>query len=80
MLNFKKIKRKPTFVDMAEVSFDEAKKLLKEGINNKKISISDEDIEYLEKNNGEEIAGFIATDGDSYWFINYKFARENYEI
>ena len=80
MLHFKKIKRKPTFVDMAEVSFDEVKKLLKEGINNKKISISDEDIEYLEKNNGEEIAGFIATDGDSYWFINYKFAKENYEI
>jgi len=80
MLIFKKIKRKPTFVNMAEVSFDEVKKLLKSGIDGKSISISDEDLEYINKNDGEKTAGFIATDGDSYWFINYEFAKNNYEI
>ena len=80
MLLFKKIKRKPTFVNMAEVSFDEVKKLLKSGINGKSISISDEDLEYINKNDSEKTAGFIATDGDSYWFINYEFAKNNYEI
>ena len=44
MLEFKKIKRKPTFVDMAKVSSKELKKLLSTGIDGKAISISDEDI------------------------------------
>jgi hypothetical protein len=65
---------------MAEVSFDEVKKLLDSGIDGKSISVSDEDSEYINKNGGEKTAGFIATDGDSYWFINYEYAKNNYEI
>lgn len=80
MLAFKKIKRKPTYLNMAEVTFNEIKKLLQKGIDKKKISISDEDLEYINKNNGEKIAGFIATDGDTYWFVNYNYAKNNYEI
>ena len=81
MLTFKKIERKPTFVDMAEVSFKQLNELLKSGIDGKKISISEEDIEYLKKhNNSDELAGFVATDGDSYWFINLDFAKKNYAI
>ena len=80
MLLFKKVKRKPTFVNMAEVSFDEIKKFLDRGIDGKSISISDEDLAYINKNSGEKTAGFIATDGDSYWFINYEYAKNNYEI
>ena len=78
MLQFKKIKRKPTYVDMAKVSSRELKELLNSGIDGKTISISDEDIKY--SNDSNDIAGYIATDGDSYWFINIDFAKKNYEL
>jgi len=80
MLTFKKIKRKPTYVNMAEVSFKQINELLKSGIDGKGISISDEDLEYVKKKNSDEIAGYIATDGESYWFINLEYAQKHYEI
>ncbi len=80
MLKFKEIKRKPTFVNMVEISFDEVKKLLDSGIEGKSISVSDEDSEYVNKNSSKKTAEFIATDGESFWFINYEFAKNNYEI
>ncbi len=78
MLTFKKIKRRPTFVDMAEVRSRELKELLDRTIEGKSISISDEDMPYV--NDSEEVAGYIATDGDSYWFINREFAINHYEL
>ena len=78
MLQFKKYKRKPTYVDMAKVSSRELKELLNSTIDGKTISISDEDIKYA--NDSDDIAGYIATDGDSYWFINIDFAKKNYEL
>jgi len=79
-ITFKKIKRKPTFVEMAEVNAQEAKELLNEGIDGKKISFSKEDEEMILKSDDDKIVGFIATDGDSFWFINYDYALQNYEI
>lgn len=80
MLEFKKIKRKPTFVNMAEVNAKTAKEILKKGIDNKKVSFSKEDKEKILNANDKEIVGYIATDGESFWFINYQYAKENYEI
>jgi len=80
MLTFKKIKRKPTYVNMAKVSTKEAKEILKNGYNNKSVSFSEEDKEMILKAKDNEVVGFIATDGDSYWFINYEYAKKNYEI
>jgi len=80
MLKFKKIKRKPTFVDMAEVNAETAKEILKKGINNKKVSFSKEDKEKILNAHNKDIVGYIATDGESFWFINYQYAKENYEI
>ena len=80
MLTFKKIKRKPTYVDMAEVNGKMAKEILKNGYNGKSVSFSKEDEKLVLNSKDDEIVGFIATDGESYWFINYKFAKENYEI
>jgi hypothetical protein len=76
MLHFQKIKRKPTYVDMAKVSFKEINELLKSGIDGKSISISKEDLELIKDNFSDDIAGFIATDGDAFWFINYEFAKK----
>ncbi len=78
MLKFKRVKRKPTFVDMAEVSGRELQELLDSGIDGKSISISDEDMKCAK--DVDEIVGYIATDGDSYWFINRDFALNNYEL
>jgi len=80
MLNFKKIKRKPSYVDMAKVDTKTAKELLKNGYNGKKVSFSEEDKKKILKAKDDEIVGFIATDGESYWFINYDYAIKNYEI
>jgi len=80
MLNFKKIKRKPSYVDMAKVDAKSAKELLERGYNNQKVSFSEEDKEKVLKAKDDEIVGFIATDGESYWFINYDYATKNYEI
>ena len=80
MLTFKKIKRKPTYVNMARVNAKEAKEILKNGYNNKSVSFSEEDKEMILKAKDNEVVGFIATDGDSYWFINYEYAKKNYEI
>ena len=79
-LNFKKIKRKPSFVDMAKVNAKTAKELLEDGIDGKKISFSEEDKERILNAKDDEVVGFIATDGDSFWFINYDYAKKNYEI
>ncbi len=80
MLNFKKIKRKPSFVDMAKVNAKTAKELLDNGIDGKKVSFSEEDKEKILKAKDDKVIGFIATDGESYWFINYEYAINNYEI
>jgi len=80
MLHFQKTKRKPTYVDMAKVSFRKINELLKSGIEGKSISISKEDLELIKDNFSDDVAGFIATDGESYWFINLDFAKKNYEI
>ena len=79
-LTFKKIKRKPSFVDMARVSAKEAREILENGIDGKKVSFSQEDKEKVSKAKDDEIVGFIATDGESFWFINYEYAKKNYEI
>ena len=79
-LVFKQIKRKPSFVDMAEVNAKEAKEILKNGIDEKNVSFSDEDKEKVLNAKDDEIVGFIATDGESFWFINYDYAKKNYEI
>jgi len=80
MLTFKKIKRKPTFVNMAKVDAKKAKEILKNGYNNKQVSFSKEDKEMILKAKDNEIVGFIATDGESFWFINLDYAKKNYEI
>ena len=80
MLTFKKIKRKPTFVNMAKVDAKKAKEILKNGYNNKQVSFSKEDKEMILKAKDDEIVGFIATDGESFWFINLDYAKKNYEI
>ena len=80
MLNFQKIKRKPSYVNMAKVNAKSAKELLKNGYNNHKVSFSEEDKEKILQAKNDEIVGFIATDGESYWFINYDYALKNYEI
>jgi hypothetical protein len=79
-MEFKKYKRKPSYVEMAKVTFKEARNILDNGLNGKRVSFSDEDIEFLKNGEDSQIAGFIATDGNSYWFINIDFAKKNYEI
>jgi len=79
-LTFKKTKRKPSFVDMAEVNTKEAREILENGIDGKNVSFSDEDKEKVLNAKDDEIVGFIATDGESFWFINYEYAKNNYEI
>ena len=79
-LTFKKIKRKPSFVDMAKVNAKEAREILENGIDGKNVSFSDEDKEKVLNAKDDEIVGFIATDGESFWFINYEYAKNNYEI
>jgi len=80
MLNFKKTKRKPSFVDMAKVNAKMARELLENGYNGKKVSFSEEDKEKVLKAKDDEVIGFVATDGESYWFINYDYAVKNYEV
>ena len=79
-MNFKKCKRKPSYVDMAEVTFKQARDILDNGLNEKRVSFSEEDIKFIKSGKDDEIAGFIATDGDSYWFVNINYAKEHYEI
>jgi len=80
MLNFKKTKRKPSFVDMARVDAKMARELLENGYNGKKVSFSEEDKEKIFEAKDDEVVGFVATDGESYWFINYDYAVKNYEV
>ena len=80
MLNFQKIKRKPSFIDMAKVNAKEAKEILKNGIDGKNVSFSDEDKEKVLNAKDDEVVGFVATDGESFWFINYDYAKKNYNI
>ena len=79
-LNFQKIKRKPSFVDMAKVNAKEAREVLESGMEGKKVSFSEEDKVAVLDAKDDEIVGFIATDGDSFWFVNYEYAKNNYEI
>ena len=79
-LTFKKIKRKPSFVDMAKVNGKVAREILENGIEGKKTSFSEEDKEKVLRAKDDEIVGFIATDRESFWFINYDFAKKNYEV
>jgi hypothetical protein len=80
MLNFKKTKRKPSFVDLAKVDAKMARELIENGYNGKKVSFSEEDKKIVLKAKDDEIVGFIGSDGESYWFINYDYAVKNYEI
>ncbi len=80
MLNFKKTKRKPSYIDMAKVDAKTARELLENGYNGKKVSFSEEDREKILKAKDDEIVGFIGSDGESYWFINYDYAIKNYEV
>jgi len=79
-LTFKKIKRKLSYVNMAKVNAKEAREILEKGIEGKNVSFSDEDKEKVLKAKDDENVGFIATDGESYWFINYNYAKKNYEV
>ena len=65
---------------MAKVTAKEATDIFKNGYNNKSVSFSKEDKELIFNSKDDEIVGFIATDGESYWFINYNYAKKNYEI
>ena len=76
-LIFRKYRRKPISVKMAKVTANIAKKILKNGINGKKVSISNEDIEFINKKNNE-IVGYIATDRNSYWFVNFDYAKKHF--
>ena len=38
------------------------------------------DKEMVLKANDDKIVGFIGSDGNSYWFINYDYAIKNYEV
>ena len=80
MLKFRKIKRKPTYVNMAPVTGKIAKEIAEMGFYGNNVSFSDEDKEMIKNSKDDEIVGFIATDGESYWFINYDYAKNNYEI
>ena len=79
-LNFQKIKRKPSFIDMTKVNANEAREILENGIEGKSVSFSNEDKEKVLKAKDNEFIGFIATDGESFWFINYEYAKKHYEI
>ena len=65
---------------MAKVNAKEAREILENGIENKKVSFSEEDKTMVLSKKDDEIVGFVATDGDSFWFINYEYAIDNYEI
>ena len=80
MLEFKKTKRKPSYTYLAKVNAKMAKELLKNGYNGKTVSFSEEDKEMVLKANDDKIVGFIGSDGNSYWFINYDYAIKNYEV
>jgi len=80
MLKFKKVRRKPSFIDIAKVNGKVAREILENGTEGKKVSFSEEDKEKVLKAKDDEIVGFIATDGESFWFINYEYAKNNYEI
>ena len=77
-MEFKKYQRKPTFIDMAVLTFKEARDILKNGFEDHEVSISKEDKELILQGKDSDIAGFLATDGKSYWFVNYEYAKENY--
>jgi hypothetical protein len=79
-MKFKKYKRKPTYIDMAKVTYKQAKEVLKNGLNDKKVSFSQEDKEKILNTQSNKVAGFVAFDGESYWFVNYEYAKKNYEI
>ncbi len=77
-MQFKKYQRKPTFIDMAPLTYKEARNIAQNGYNNQEVSISKEDREIIFQGKDNEIAGFLATDGKSYWFINIDYAKTNY--
>ena len=79
-LEFRPVQRKPVTIPMAPVTKKEALRLLREGYDGKRVSFSDEDIEAIKKSEEDRIVGFIATDGDSYWFVNYDYAKQHYDI
>jgi len=80
MLNFKKTIRKPSPVDLAEVDAKTARELLKNGYKGKEVSFSEEDREMVLKAKDDETVGFVGSDGESYWFINYNYAVKNYDV
>ena len=80
MLNFKKTTRKPSEVNLAKVNAKTARELLKNGYKGKKVSFSEEDKEMVLNAKDDETVGFVGSDGESYWFINYDYAVKNYEV
>ena len=78
-MEFKKYQRKPTFVDMAKLTYKEAREILKQGkFEGKEVSISKEDKDKILSGKDNEISGYLATDGESYWFVNFDYAQKNY--
>jgi len=79
-IKFENIKRKASSVNMAEVNAKTAKEVLENGLDGKRVSFSDEDKEDVLNAKDNEVVGFIATDDESFWFVNYDYAKNNYEI
>ncbi len=79
-LEFRPVQRKPVTIPMAPVTKSEALRLHQEGYEGKNVSFSDEDVETIRKSEEDAIVGFIATDSESYWFVNYDYAKKHYEI
>ncbi len=77
-MKFKKYQRKPTFIDMAPLTFQKAREILKNGYKNHEVSTSKEDRDLILQGDDNDLAGFLATDGKSYWFVNLEYAKENY--
>ena len=65
---------------MSLVTARELLYLYENGIGAQRLSVSEEDIEEARAADPDDVVGFVAMDGKSYWFVNFEFARQNYEI
>ena len=65
---------------MVLVTARELLHLYENGIGEQRLSVSEKDIEEARMADPDDIVGFVAMDDKSYWFINFEFAKQNYEI
>lgn len=65
---------------MVPVTAQELLYLCKNGIGHQRLSVSEEDIQDARKAKADDVVGFVAMDGKNYWFVNFEFAKQNYEI